>query len=165
MSLLNLHGSLLREGEAWAELSFDTSQSRLVKVHVPHRGHLGILPVHKRIQHHKPHPQQPSTSHRLPHYHVGHFICRPELLIIHSNDRDDPGNVLNEFFVGSMKIPQVFQRYGWLALSLSHLYPSLALLRANVKVNYQVRLFPINITSANKLLVILYTCIYIISNL
>ena len=83
------------------------------------------------------------AANSLPHNHVCHFISRPELLIIDSNDGDDPRNVLNELLIGRVKISQVVQGYGRLALSLSQINTSLTLLRAHIKVDYQVWLFPV----------------------
>ena len=77
-----------------------------------------------------------------PDYHVSHFISRSELFIIDSDHGNNSRYVLNEFLIGRVQVPEVFNGYGRLALSLSHVNTFLALLRGDVKMYNQVRLLP-----------------------
>lgn len=79
-----------------------------------------------------------------PDNHVGHLVSSAELLIVDSDDRDDPGNVQDKLLVGGVQTSEVVQSDGGLALSLSHLYPTLALSGRHIQMDYQVRLLPVN---------------------
>ncbi len=75
--------------------------------------------------------------------HVCHLVSCTKLIVVDSDDWNNPGNVLDKLLISCVEFGEVLNGNGRLALSLAQLYSTFTLFRSDIEVDDQIRFLPV----------------------